>query len=160
MSGPLAPALGFAAIAFVAHATGLTLLLLLVAWRHAAETAALFGSDHPVASFVPRAVADGIVASWIMGPCAVAVSLLAFNVLCKLHRIHTSVADVGRVHLFACAAFVPATVPLVGLLALFAFPRFLHAASSRSCRSSPVGWSPASCSTQCWTRWVPGPRAL
>ncbi|MBX7194740.1 MAG: hypothetical protein K1X94_21980 [Sandaracinaceae bacterium] len=49
-TGPLAPAFAFAAVAFALHAAGSTSLLLLVAWRHAAETASRFGPDNPVAS--------------------------------------------------------------------------------------------------------------
>jgi hypothetical protein len=126
ISAPVTPAFLFAIVAFVLHAASVTSLLLLVAWRHALETASRFGPDNPVGSPIPRLVANTILTTWLAAPCAVAVSLVVFWAACRLHRTDASIADAARAHLYACAVFAPATLPLVGAFALLAFPRFLQ----------------------------------
>ena len=125
-SGSLAHAVGFATISFVAHAVTLTLLLLLIAWRHAVEIEALFGADNPVASAVAGRVGEAIVVTWLLGPCAVCASVLLSAALMRAFDASQPLRQHIRAHSYACGVFGPATVPLVGLPSYFMLPVFLY----------------------------------
>lgn len=124
--GSLVGALAFAALSFAAHAVTLSLLLVLISWRHAVAIEALFGADHPVANSAAARAGEGIVLTWLMAPCMLCVSVFVLAILTRSFGTSLPGWEHARAHSYACGLFVPATVPVVGLLSYVVFGVFLH----------------------------------